>query len=272
LQDLSITIPLLELGVMPAGSHGRTATDGTPFIRASKVLTGVDFDNSDIAFLGNFPADVEAVAAIEPDLIISFPGQSEVLEQLERIAPTIVLDSNRRGFEVYEVLAEITGTAAQRALLEVRYAEQIDQIRRVIDTEQITVNHIVASQGAFRAWHTYQTLGKVLRDAGFGFPESTEAIAEGTFADFSPEALQELDADYIFVSYRVDTLETPADAAAQLESVLPRFCDFLEACRSGRLIFIPREEAATLSYDALSIIAYTVLTQIGSHEVATASQ
>src|SRR5690606_17306652 len=106
-------------------------------------------------------------------------------------------------------------------LLEARYAEQVDQIRRVIDTEGTTVNHIVAGEGAFRAWHTYQTLGRVLRDAGFNFPESTEAIEEGTFADFSPEALQELDADYIFVSYRVDTLETPADALAQLEAVLP---------------------------------------------------
>ena len=41
LQDLAITVPLLELGVTPVGSHGRTTAEGAPFIRSSDVLTGI---------------------------------------------------------------------------------------------------------------------------------------------------------------------------------------------------------------------------------------
>ena len=156
LQDLSITVPLLELGVTPVGSHGRTTAEGTPFIRSSKVLTGVDFDNSDIKFLGNQPADVEAVAAVEPDLIIVTPWQKVPLEQLEKIAPTVVLDETTHGgFDVYDRLAEITGTQERLANLKERYQGQIAQIKRLIDTKSITVNVIQGVNGEVLTWHTY---------------------------------------------------------------------------------------------------------------------
>src|SRR5690606_29945464 len=141
LQDLSITIPLIELGVYPVASHGRTTEAGEGFIRSSKVLTGVDFDNSDIEFLGNAPIDLEALAALEPDLIVVNPNWNYgSLEQVEIIAPTVVLDDTVRGdFGMYEALAEITGTTDTLAILKGRYDSQIEQIRRLIDTESISV-------------------------------------------------------------------------------------------------------------------------------------
>ena len=58
LQDLAITVPLLELGVTPVGSHGRTTAEGVPFIRSSDVLTGVV-----AAFLSKGMPPLEAAAA-----------------------------------------------------------------------------------------------------------------------------------------------------------------------------------------------------------------
>ncbi|MBT1630313.1 iron-siderophore ABC transporter substrate-binding protein, partial [Klebsiella pneumoniae] len=52
LHDLDITIPLIEPGLPPVASHGRTRPDGSHFIRSGALLTGVDFDNSSIAFIG----------------------------------------------------------------------------------------------------------------------------------------------------------------------------------------------------------------------------
>ena len=63
LHDLDITIPLIELGVPPVASHGRTRPDGSHFLRSSGMLTGVDFDNSDITFIGTADIDIEAIAA-----------------------------------------------------------------------------------------------------------------------------------------------------------------------------------------------------------------
>lgn len=267
LHDVSLTLPLLELGVIPVGSHGRTTAEGEPFIRSSAVLTGVDFDNSTIQFVGNLPADVEAVAALEPDLILTTPWQTAPVDQLATIAPTIVLDSGlRRGFAMHEVLAELTGTQDTLAILDARYQEQVAQIRRLIDTGSVSVNIIQGVNGQLAVWHTYGALGKLLRDAGFVFPERVDAIPEGDFENFSAETLPEMDADFVFVTYRTDALETPADAEKYLEEVMPGFCDFLHACRENQMIVIPREEASAASYYGLGVLAYTVLSHISGRD------
>ncbi len=267
LHDVSLTLPLLELGVIPVGSHGRTTAEGEPFIRSSAVLTGVDFDNSTIQFVGNLPADVEAVAALEPDLILTTPWQTAPVDQLATIAPTIVLDSGlRRGFAMHEVLAELTGTQDTLAILDARYQEQVAQIRRLIDTGSVSVNIIQGVNGQLAVWHTYGALGKLLRDAGFVFPERVDAIPEGDFENFSAETLPEMDADFVFVTYRTDALETPADAEKYLEEVMPGFCDFLHACRENQMIVMPREEASAASYYGLGVLAYTVLSHISGRD------
>ena len=92
LHDLDITIPLIELGVPPVASHGRTRPDGSHFIRSSALLTGVDFDNSSIAFIGTADIDIEAIVAAKPDLIITEPTRNTPIEQLEKIAPTVSID------------------------------------------------------------------------------------------------------------------------------------------------------------------------------------
>ncbi len=267
LHDVSLTLPLLELGVIPAGSHGRTTAEGAPFIRSSAVLTGIDFTNSDIEFVGNLPADVEAIAALEPDLILTTPWQTAPVEQLAAIAPTVVLDSAvRHEFAMHDVLADITGTEDRLVILKSRYEGQVEQIKRLINTGSISVNVIQGVEGELAVWRTYGALGKLLRDAGFTFPERVDTIAEGAFERLSGEALIEMDADFIFATYRTDTLETPADAVKYLEEVMPGFCEFLHACRENQMIVMPREEASAASYYGLGVLAYTVLSHIsGRH-------
>lgn len=264
LHDLSLTIPLIELGVMPIGSQGRTTAEGAPFIRSSAVLTGVDFNNSEIVFVGTSPVDVEAIAALEPDLILVNPNWNYgSLEQVATVAPTVVLDVTIRGdFGMYDVVADITGTQDRLAILKSRYEGQIAQIKRLIDTKNISVNVIQGVDGQVAVWHTYGALGKVLRDAGFTFPERVEAIPEGDFERMSAEALPELDADFVFVTYRTDQLETPADAIGHLEAVVPGFCEFLHACRTNQMVVMPREEVSAASYYGLGALSYAVITHI----------
>ncbi len=263
LQDLVLTVPLLELGVTPVGSHGRTTAEGAPFIRSSAVLTGIDFNNSAIKFVGNLPADVEAIAALQPDLILTTPWQTAPVEQLQAIAPTLVLDDNVRDvLGMHDVLADITGTTDRLAILKARYAGQIAQIKRLIDTGSITVSVIQGNDGSLSIEHTYGALGKVLRDAGFRFPARVDAIPAGQSAEFSAESLPEFDADFVFGTYRTDTLQTPADAISALEGVMPDFCSFLHACREGQFIVIPREEASAASYYGLGVLSYMIISNI----------
>lgn len=267
LHDLSLTIPLIELGVFPLGSHGRTTPEGTPFIRSSKVLTGVDFDNSDIKFVGNLPADIEAVAALEPDLILTTAWQTADVEQLQAIAPTVVLDDNvRPAFEIFDVLAELTGTEDRLAILKTRYDGQIAQIKRLIDTGSVSASVIQANEGKLYIEHTYGTLGRVLRDAGFSFPAKIEEISAGDNAEFSAETLPEFDADFVFATYRTDQAQTPADAVSALETAMPNFCEFLHACRENQFIVIPREEASAASFYALGAVSYMLISNISGRD------
>lgn len=251
LDDLRLSVPLIELGVFPVASHGRPSDNG-PYIRASKILTGVDFDNSGIVFLGN-DLDIEALAKAEPDLIVTLASRDSPIDQLEKIAPTLVFDSAVSDYlGIYDRLAEITGTQAKLEFLETRYATQLAQLRRLVDAPSITVSVISGSDGAISVLHTFGSLGIVLRDAGFAFPAVYADIAEGSEVELSAEYLPQVDADIIFDSFRADRNETPADARARMSEVIEGYCEALWACSNGQYVILPREEIYAISYEGLS--------------------
>ena len=101
----------------------------------------------------------------------------------------------------------------------------------------------------------------MLRDAGFRFPPLIDNIPEGQRIDVSAEQLPELDADFVFATWRSDTGGKPQDELRAMEGVMPGWCDFMRACRTGRYILLPREEVISNSYAALSLM----VAQVQSH-------
>lgn len=267
LHDLDITIPLIELGVPPVASHGRTRPDGSHFLRSGALLTGVDFDHSTINFIGTADIDIEAIVAAKPDLIITEPSRHTPIEQLEKIAPTVSIDHLDGGApEIYRKLAQLTGTQARLAILERRYREEIDRLKHTVDTQHITVSVIQANQGKINALHTYHSLGRVLRDAGFSFPKLIDSIPPGGRIDVSAERLPEMDADFVFATWRGDTGGKPQDEIAAMDAVLPGWCEFLTACQRGHYVLISREEAISNSFASLSLMVAQVQSHIaGRH-------
>lgn len=271
LHDLDITIPLIELGIPPVASHGRTRPDGSHVLRSSGMLTGVDFDNSDIRFIGSADIDIEAIAAAKPDLIITEPSRDTPVEQLEKIAPTVSIDHLQGGApEIYRKLAQLTGTQARLAILERRYHEQIVVLKNTLDTRKITVSVIQANNGKINALHSYHSLGRVLRDAGFRFPKLIDSIPDGGRIDVSAERLPELDADFVFATWRGDNGGKPQDEIAAMDAVMPGWCDFLTACRSGHYVLISREEAISNSFASLSLMVAQVQSQIAGRPLPAA--
>lgn len=263
LHDLDITIPLIELGVPPVASHGRTRPDGSHFLRSGVLLTGVDFDNSNMTYIGTADIDIEAIVAAKPDLIITEPSRNTPIEQLEKIAPTVSIDHLDGGApEIYRKLAQLTGTQNRLALLERRYREEIAQLKWTVDTQHISVAVIQANQGKINALHTYHSLGRVLRDAGFTFPKIIDSIPPGGRIDVSAERLPELDADFVFATWRGDTGGKPQDEIAAMDAVMPGWCEFLTACQRGHYVLLSREEAISNSYASLSLMVAQVQTHI----------
>ncbi|MBV7433895.1 ABC transporter substrate-binding protein [Cardiobacteriaceae bacterium TAE3-ERU3] len=262
LHDTSITVALLELGVIPVGSHGRTTNEGDAHIRSGKLMSGMDFDNSDIAFLGNSPADIEKVAAVKPDLILTTTWQNADVDQLAAIAPTYVFDLGKSDdFEIYAKIAELIGKEDVLKYLDARYQSQLQQIRDTVDVENTKVAIIQGYKGELLVWNTYGSLGKVLRDAGFEFPEIVNNISGGERQSFSGEYLPQFDADIIFITYRPQRGETPQSAADEMAKILPSWCDALTACKNGNIVYLPRSETTAATYDSLGMMAYTIIGQ-----------
>lgn len=271
LHDLDITIPLIELGVIPAGSHGRTRPDGSHFLRASRLLTGVDFDNTPIQFIGSTDIDLEAVAALKPDLIITEPGRNTPLDQLAHIAPTVSIDHLKGGApRLYSKLAWLTNTAPRLALLEARYQAQIRQLKQVVGKRRITVSVIQANNGKISLMHSYHALGQVLRDAGLAFPALIDSIAPDGRLDVSAERLPDLDADYVFATWRGDNGATPEDEINAMNAVMPGWCQFLTACKRGHYVLISREEAISNTFAALGLMATAVQSRLAEQALTAA--
>ncbi|MDI4655627.1 ABC transporter substrate-binding protein [Xanthobacter autotrophicus] len=268
LHDLDLTLPLIELGVVPVASHGRVRPDGTRFLRAGKLLTGVDFDTAPIAFIGANAIDLEAVVAAKPDLIITSPTRDTPLSQLERIAPTVSIEHLKGGpAAIYGKLAALTGTQARLAQLQARYGAQIAQLRALVDTSRISVASFQANQGKITVFHTDRALGRVLRDAGFRFPRLVEAIPEGGRMDVSAERLPDLEADFLFGTFRSDLGDGPAVEIAAMEQVMPGWCRLMKACREGRYLLLPRDETISNTYAALSLLVAVVQAQVLRQEL-----
>lgn len=271
LHDLDITIPLIELGVFPVGSHGRTLPDGSHTLRSARLLTGVDFNDSGIRFIGTSDIDVEAIAALKPDLIITEPGRSASVEQLEKIAPTVSIDHLKGGApRIYSKLAQLTGTQVQLSRLEARYQDEISQLKHTIGGRKITVSVLQANNGKITVMHSYHSLGKVLRDAGLTFPALINNIPEDGRMNVSAERLPDLDADLVFDTWRGDTGGTPADEIAAMNAVMPGWCNFLTACQKGHYVMVSREEAISNSFAALSLMAAVVQSQVAGLAVSDA--
>ena len=268
LHDSATTLPLLELGVLPVGSHGRLRDDGTPHIRSAATLTGVDFDSAGIAFVGASPSDVEAVAALDPDLILTTAWQEAPVEQLRAIAPTVLFDATERDdWAMYDAIAEVVGAEGEARRLRRRYEAQVEEIRSLIDTGTITVSTIHAHVTSLFAYNPYGNIGRVLVDAGFGQPEAILAIPENDWREFSAETLPQFDADVIVTTYSTAFGETPEIVRGHFERLVPGHCALLHACRSGQMFFLPREASSSSSYDALSMTAHALLSLLGGREI-----
>ncbi len=263
LHDIDVTIPLIELGITPIASHGRVGVDGKPYLRSGAILTGVDFGNSGMAFLGAVDIDLEALAEQKPDLIITAAGRPTPIATLEKIAPTVVIDPTRFGTaHAYRKLAELTGTENKLAILDQRYRAGIEELKTAIDTGNISVSVIQPLNGKINIYHTYRALGQVLRDAGFKFPKIIDDIPEGGRIEVSGERLPDVDADFIFDPYRSDTGGTSKQEIDAMEKVVPDFCSFLKACIAGHYIMVSREEAISNSYAAMALMTAVVKSAI----------
>src|SRR5215217_1884003 len=183
LNDQIVALPLYELGAPVVGAAGRTDGEGNHFLRGGMDTLGIDYANTDIQFIGGFNAlDVEAIAALQPDLIIGGPyTDAAVAEQLQSVAPTLIINNNELGIiETMRTFADITGKTGNFEARLKRYEDNVARTRKWLESpEDISVTMTFVFPAGEEMWvykHTGNlgAIAQVVRDLGF---KETAAVA-----------------------------------------------------------------------------------------------
>jgi iron complex transport system substrate-binding protein len=183
------------LGITPVGAT--TGVAGAPWPEYLGPGTEGIVNVGDIA-----EPDLEAIAALQPDLIVSLQFRHEgIYEQLSGIAPTVLSphDSEgwREGFLVYaDALNRSAEAPAVVEAFEARVAELQAGLGDAIDQ---TVSVIRVLTGQVRSYQASSFSGTVLAAVGLPRPESQQGT-EDTWLEQSLEQLDEVDADVLFVT------------------------------------------------------------------------
>jgi iron complex transport system substrate-binding protein len=245
LNDQIVALPLYELGAPLVGSAGRTDADGNHFLRGGMDTLGIDYANTDIAYVGGFNGlDVEAIAALDPDLIVGGPyTDPAVAEQLQSVAPTLLIDNSALGLiDTLRTLADVSGKAGNFEARYQRYRDNVARAKSYIgDTSAISATMTFMFPAGEELWVYRAGLGaiaQVLEDIGFAQPAAVAALAE-TQASWSAELIQDLDADFVFGFYRQQPDATPPAVFAAYEKFAPGWCQALTACRNGQFVLLP---------------------------------
>lgn len=219
---------LVAVGVKPAGSSGDPAAD-YPY---ADWLRG---QTDGIKMVGSTEEpDLEQIALLEPDLILSNPWQEDIHPELDEIAAHVTLPLSYSDYEEeLRYLADLLGEEAAAEQLIAEHHQRLEQFRAAmgdrrgdieVSVVRIFPDGIRAGGGGY-----LQTL---LDAAGLRRPPGQQTDEQ---TELSLEQVEQVDADVIFV-YSAANAELEGDNARAREQVLnSRLWGQLDATRHGRV-------------------------------------
>jgi len=185
----------LSLGVTPVGAVTTAVSDD--------FLSYLADDAADVDVVGTIAEpNLEAIAAVQPDLILSNKTRHEdIYEELSQIAPTVFAD--RVGAVWKDNLrldAEALGLEDEAEDLIRAYEEDAAALGEEIgDPAGTTVSTMRFVEGAIRVYTADSFIGTVMADIGLDHLQlPTQDVA--TFAELSPEQVTEADAEIVLYS------------------------------------------------------------------------
>lgn len=231
-----------------------------PAMSASYGMT-LDGDNITPIPIAN-PFDIELIASLDPDLILATARTFEQVDQLSAVAPTVFLNETPHPWEYQEAVANAVNQMEAFERRKQDYEDRVVMLKRYINLPEGATYTIfeATEQGLlvrelFGVNHVAEDLG-LLRD-----PSMQQIEDENLFwvQLLSWEQLPEMEADFVFVPYTDQGWSNLDDQVRLLNENVPNWCNFLPACKEGRMIFFNRETTASPTFlhlhNTLSLIA-----------------
>jgi len=199
-QDQNGLLPLLELGVKPVGSAGQLLDDGTGRFRRVQ-----GYDTTGIEFVGAYwgEANVESIALLQPDLIVSHEFAADFYDLHSQVAPTVMIQIFDRPLdEVLMDFADLVGRTERAEELRADYTARIEGLLDALgdrkETMSISVITAGNNPGEFYRADQGQAVGTVMADLDLLRPAAQQdAVEEREY--LSIESLPEHDADVVLV-------------------------------------------------------------------------
>ncbi|UYN98472.1 MAG: ABC transporter substrate-binding protein [Devosia sp.] len=201
LSDQNVMLALLELGVTPVGSAGKIDHHGNKVFGRTQ-----GYDTSSVFWLADDETiDAEAVAALDPDLIVSQANDLEMAEKLALIAPVVLIDNFGQPVEdalmQYADLVNKTDLALEkRAALEAKAAGVREQLGDQLDHTTVSIVKFWEERNpdVFEIQSPDGVTGAILRLLPIIRPDAELAENIGGLTDRSWEVVEAHDADVMF--------------------------------------------------------------------------
>jgi iron complex transport system substrate-binding protein len=227
------TDAVLTLGVVPVGAASGDGADLVPRYVQDAFPQYVD-QLAAVAPVGSRQSpNLEAIAALRPDLVLANAAASQDLyPALSAIAPTVLVEGTGVNWKQdFLLLADGLGKeGAAKAFLDDFTADAAKLGERAGEE---TISFVRVTADRTRIFGVASFTGFIAWDAHLRRPPSQQFDA--TSKDLSPEELQLADADHIF--YSVQGADTPA-RAAEAATIAGPLWQALPAVRDGRAVLV----------------------------------
>jgi len=184
---------LLAMGVTPVGAVKPAAGDTWYNHIADKM--------KDVKVVGmESEVNVEAIAALKPDLIIGNKmRQEKIYEQLSAIAPTVFAETLRGDWkENFNLYAKALNKVDQGNEVIQKYESRITDIKEKLgDKKNLKVSMVRFMAGEVRIYHKDTFSGVILNDLGFARPES-QNVDDFAERNVTKERIPAMDGDILF--------------------------------------------------------------------------
>lgn len=219
----------VTLGVTPVGAA--VGDVGAPF---STYLPEEDLEGlTEVGVV--WEPNVEAVAALEPDVILGSKVRHEaVYEQLSAIAPTVFTETTGPEWrENFELHAQALGKEEEAEQVAADFDARVDEVVEAIGGQETvagtTVGFTRFIEGAPTRLYLDDTfVGSLFKELGVGRPANLEPT--GFSLDVSPEQIDQANADVIFYSTYGDP-----KAAKETEITEGPLWQELDAVKAGKV-------------------------------------
>ena len=256
LHDALLTMPAHELGVQVVGTHGRRAPGETAVtVFSMEEVMGTTAEEAGMQPIGTYSElDLEAIRALEPDLILGTEGETQQAEMLSSIAPVYLQRSYSGdviGNSALRGIAETLGATGRYDALKAEWDARVAEVRAHLPEDPEGNTYIaIMLRDDISVMNGMGGHIQALHDLGFRQPDWVAALDEtGFMVPFSSEEVGRLDADLLVILPHYGSADRSEEATlARMSRIAPGWDRFLPAAREGRVLVLDSFPVMTPTY------------------------